>query len=238
MIDCLVHSIFRTKVVGFCRQHSCKSLFLFQAIRRQLMVVISMHEKNPEKRHIQRTAELLREGAVILYPTDTVYAYGCDISRKDAIEKVYRIREIPRAKPLSFVFSDIAQVHEYVRNLSDHAFKAMKKLTPGPYTFIFQASKLVPKFVLTKQKTVGVRIPDHEIPRELVRELGRPILTSSVIDADGEYVLEPGDLDRMRYNQLDCVIDCGRKSQEPSTILDFSSGECVVLREGKGPLVW
>ncbi len=202
------------------------------------MVVITMHEETPEKRQIRRTAELLSQGAIILYPTDTVYAYGCDIARKDAIEKIYRIREIPRAKPLSFVFSDIAHVNEYVRNMSDHAFKAMKKLTPGPYTFIFQASKLVPKFVLTKQKTVGVRIPDHEIPLALVRELGRPILTSSVIDADGGYVLEPDDLDRMRYNQLDCVIDCGRKAQEPSTVLDFSSGECVVLREGKGSLIW
>ncbi|HEY1406892.1 MAG TPA: L-threonylcarbamoyladenylate synthase [Spirochaetota bacterium] len=202
------------------------------------MFVISMHEEMPEKRLVRRTAELLRDGAVILYPTDTVYAYGCDIARKDAIERIYRIKEIHRSKPLSFVFSDLSEVHEYVRNMSDPAFKAMKKLTPGPYTFIFQASKLVPKFVLTKQKNVGVRIPDHPLPRELVRELGRPILTTSVTGENGEYIVEPDELDKMRYNQLDLVINCGRKSQEPSTILDFSTGECRIIRAGKGPVIW
>lgn len=197
-----------------------------------------MHEKTPERRLVSMTVTALREGGVILYPTDTVYAYGCDLTRKDAIEKIYRIKEIHRSKPLSFVFSDLSQVHEYVRNMSDSAFKAMKKLLPGPYTFIFQASKLVPKFVLTKQKTVGVRIPDHPVPREIVRALGRPLLSTSVVNESGDYIIEPDDLEKVLYNQIDLVVDSGRRVPDPSTVLDFSSGNCVVVREGAGPVEW
>jgi tRNA threonylcarbamoyl adenosine modification protein (Sua5/YciO/YrdC/YwlC family) len=202
------------------------------------MTVITMHEETPQRRLLTSTVQLLEQGAVILYPTDTVYAYGCDIARKDAIERIYRIREIHRTKPLSFIFSDIAQVHEYVRHMSDAAFKAMKRLLPGPYTFIFQASKLVPKFVLTKQKTVGVRIPNHPVPREIVRGLSRPILSASVVGSDGDYISSPDGLDRMRLNQLDLVIDCGVKMLDVSTVLDYSTGVCEVIRRGKGPVDW
>ena len=201
-------------------------------------MVITMHEKTPERRLVSMTVTALEEGGIILYPTDTVYAYGCDLTKKNAIEKIYHIKEIHRSKPLSFVFSDLSQVHEYVRNMSDHAFKAMKKLLPGPYTFIFQASKLVPKFVLTKQKTVGVRIPDHPVPRDIVRALGRPLLSTSVVNQAGEYIVEPDDLEKVLYKQIDMVVDSGRKIPDPSTVLDFSSGECVVVRKGKGPVEW
>jgi tRNA threonylcarbamoyl adenosine modification protein (Sua5/YciO/YrdC/YwlC family) len=197
-------------------------------------MILQIHEENPQKRFIEKAVDVLEDGGVILYPTDTVYAYGCDISRRDAIEKIYQIRHLERNKPLSFVFPDISMMHEYVRNMPDPAFKMMKKVLPGPYTFIYQASKLIPKVVLTKQKTVGVRIPDCTIALEIVRTLGRPLVTASVLATDGDYIVEPAEIEKVYRNQLDLVIDCGKKVSEPSTVIDFSAGSMRVLREGKG----
>ena len=181
---------------------------------------------------------ILSRGGVIVIPTDTVYAYACDSGNKSAIEQIYRIKSIHRTKPLSFLFNDIAQANQYVRNMSDSAFKIMKRILPGPYTCIFQASKLVPKFVLTKQKTVGVRIPDHSVPRMLVRTLGRPIITTSVITEDKEYIQRPSALEKVFLNQLDFVIDGGLMGIAPSTIVDFSDGSPRVVRIGKGSVIW
>jgi len=197
-------------------------------------MIIRIHEENPQKRFIEKAKEIIEEGGVILYPTDTVYAYGCDINCKDAIEKIYQIKKIERNKPLSFIFSDISQLHEYVRNMPDPAYKMMKKVLPGPYTFIFQASKLVPKIVLTRQKTIGVRIPANNVALEIVRALGRPIISASAVAHDGGYIVEPAALEKVYRNQLDLVLDCGEKGSDPSTVIDFSQGEMVLLREGKG----
>lgn len=197
-------------------------------------MILQIHEENPQGRFIEKAADILEQGGVILYPTDTVYAYGCDIAQKDAIERIYRIRAIERNKPLSFIFSDISMMHEYVRNMPDQAFKIMKRALPGPYTFIFQASKLVPKVVLTRQKTIGVRIPDSRIALAIVEKLGRPLLSASVPSPDGGYIVEPEQVEKVYRNQLDLVIDCGKKVSEPSTVIDFSAGRMEVLREGKG----
>ena len=197
-------------------------------------MIIRINEENPQKRFIEKAKDILEQGGVILYPTDTVYAYGCDINCKDAIEKIYHIKKIERNKPLSFVFSDISQLHEYVRNMPDPAFKLMKKVLPGPYTFIFQASKLVPKIVLTKQKTIGVRIPANNVALDIVKALGRPIISASAVAHDGGYIVEPAALEKVYRNQLDLVLDCGEKGSELSTVIDFSHGDMVVLREGKG----
>jgi tRNA threonylcarbamoyl adenosine modification protein (Sua5/YciO/YrdC/YwlC family) len=199
-------------------------------------MIFVIHEQNPQKRLIDKAVEILRQGGVIIFPTDTVYAYGCDISDKRAIEKIYWIKQIGRNKPLSFIFSDISEISEYVRNISDRAFKIMKKALPGPYTLIFKATKLVPKIAITNQKTIGVRIPKNNIALELVRALGRPIMCASVNTVSGEYIVEPRDLEAIYRNEVDLVIDAGPKISEPSTVVDLMEGEPVIIREGKGEI--
>lgn len=199
-------------------------------------MIFVIHEDNPQKRLIQKVCEVMVQGGVIIYPTDTVYAYGCDVNDKRAIEKIYRIKGIKKNKPLSFIFADFDGLHRYVRNISDQSFKIMKKAIPGPYTFIFKATKLVPKIAITNQKTIGVRIPDNHIARELVREMGRPIMSTSVNTGDGQYIVEPRGLEKVYRNEVDLVIDAGPKISEPSTIIDFTSGYPEILREGKGKI--
>lgn len=199
-------------------------------------MIFIINEQNPQKRLIDKAREFLSHGGVIIYPTDTVYAYGCDIKDKRAIERIYRIKKIPRNKPLSFIFSDISELHEYVRNISDPAFKIMKKALPGPYTFIFKASKLVPKVAITNQKTIGVRIPLNNVALDLVRALGRPIISASVNTSGGSYIVEPNDLEKVYRNEVDLVIDCGPKLSEPSTVVDFSDGDMKIVRRGKGEI--
>lgn len=199
-------------------------------------MIFQINEQNPQKRFINKTVDILESDGVIIYPTDTVYAYGCDICSKQAIEKLYRLKKIDRKKPLSFMFTDISQINEYVRNMSNDAFKALKKLTPGPYTFIFQASKLVPRLVLTKQKTVGIRIPDNNIALDIVNQLGRPILSAGINKADGDYIDNPSELEKQYRNDVDLVIDAGIKKTDVSTIIDYSSGRGVLVRSGCGSI--
>ncbi len=199
-------------------------------------MIFVIHELNPQKRLIDKAVDILRQGGVIIFPTDTVYAYGCDISDKRAIEKIYWIKQIGRNKPLSFIFSDISEISEYVRNISDRAFKIMKKALPGPYTLVFKATKLVPKIAITNQKTIGVRIPKNNIALDLVRTLGRPIMCASVNTVNGEYIVEPRDLEAIYRNEVDLVIDAGPKISEPSTVVDLTEGEPVIIREGKGEI--
>ncbi|HOJ29479.1 MAG TPA: L-threonylcarbamoyladenylate synthase [Spirochaetota bacterium] len=199
-------------------------------------MIVLINEINPQKRFIKKAKEILEEGGIIIFPTDTVYAYGCDINDKRAIERLYHIKRIPKNKPLSFIFSDISEISQYVRNVSDQAFKIMKKAFPGPYTFIFQASKLVPKIAITNQKTIGVRIPDNNIALELVQALGHPIMTASVSTKEGDYVIDPVDLDKEYRNAVDMILSCGPKASDPSTVIDFSGGDIKIVRKGKGEL--
>lgn len=193
-----------------------------------------MNEQNPSQRHINKACDILEKGGVIIYPTDTVYAYGCDIKNKKAIEKIYRIKKIGKKKPLSFIFSDISSINNYAKNISNQAFKIMKKTFPGPYTYIFMASKLVPKIVVTNQKTIGVRIPDNNIALDLIRTLGRPIISAGVNTLEGEYIVEPGEIEKIYRNEVDLVINSGPKLSEPSTIIDLKDGSPKIIREGKG----
>ncbi len=199
-------------------------------------MIVLINEINPQKRFIKKAKEILEEGGIIIFPTDTVYAYGCDINDRRAIERLYHIKRIPRNKPLSFIFSDISAISQYVRNVSDQAFKIMKKAFPGPYTFIFQASKLVPKIAITNQKTIGVRIPDNTIALELVQALGHPIMTASVSTKEGDYVIDPVDLDKEYRNAVDMILSCGPKVSDPSTVVDFSGGDIQIVRKGKGEI--
>lgn len=199
-------------------------------------MIFVINEKNPQARLINKVKEVLEEGGVIVFPTDTVYAYGCDIKDKRAIEKIYRLKKMDKKKPLSFIFTDISEISEYVRNVSDDAFKIMKKALPGPYTFIFKASRLVPKIVMTNQKTIGVRIPENNIALDIVRALGRPILATSVFNMSGEYLIDPKELEKVYRNEVDLVIDAGPRPAEPSTVVDLSEDIIQVIREGKGEI--
>lgn len=199
-------------------------------------MIFVINEQNPQARLINKTKEILEEGGVIVFPTDTVYAYGCDIKDKRAIERIYRLKKMEKHKPLSFIFTEISEINDYARNISDDAYKIMKKAFPGPYTFIFKASKLVPKVVVTNQKTVGVRIPANNIAIEIVKALGRPLLATSVNNPNGNYIVEPKDLEKIYRNEVDLVIDCGPKISSPSTVVDMSEDTFRVIREGKGEI--
>lgn len=199
-------------------------------------MVFVINPDNPQKRLINKARDILVQGGVIVYPTDTVYAYGCDINDKRAIEKIYRIKKIDKKKPLSFIFQDISSINDYVRNISDRAYKIMKKAFPGPYTFIFNASKLVPNIVITNQKTIGVRIPDNNIALDLVRALERPILSASINTLTGEYIFDPRMIDHVDRNMIDLVIDAGPITPDPSTVVDFTDGTPRIIRQGKGEI--
>lgn len=200
---------------------------------------LSVHPVNPQERHIRKAVETLRKGGVIIYPTDTVYAIGCDINSKKALEKICKIKGIKPEKSLfSCICTDMKQVGEYAVHLSNPMFKTMRRALPGPFTFILQASKSIPRHFQSKRKTVGIRVTDHEIPLALVRELGRPILSTSLRDDNGVYEYDPDEIYESYGGLIDHFLDGGWGGSEPSTVIDYSAGddEYQVLREGLGSL--
>ena len=202
------------------------------------MRLLEINSDNPQPHKIKEIVEALRKGAVIIYPTDSVYAFGCDLYNQKAIEKLCQIRgEKANKKLFSFICKDISQVSEYARQFDNNIFKLMKKILPGPYTFILNASQKVPKAIQAKKKTVGIRIPDQNIALQIIEELGNPMITSTVkIDEDSDYKNEPWFLADTFQNLVDFVIDAGSGSSESTTILDCTSGEVEIIREGKGDI--
>src|SRR5210317_388788 len=197
-------------------------------------MLISINPDNPQPRHIKQIAEKLRSGAVICYPTDTVYGIGCDIFNQKAIKKIFQIKKRAKHKPFSFMCSSLKNVNDY-GHVSNMAYRIMKKALPGPFTFVLSASKLVPKIMITKQKTVGIRVPDNNICLALIEELGNPILTTSAIpDQDGEQLSEAYEFDDLLGNMVDLIIDGGMVFPDPSTIVSFTGDEPEILRQGKG----
>lgn len=199
--------------------------------------LISIHPVNPEPRKINRAVELLRKGGVIVYPTDTIYGIGCDLLNRRAVERLCQITEVkPQKLNLSFICNDLSHISEYVKRIDTPQFKILKKLLPGPFTFIFDSSSSVPKILDVNKKTVGIRIPDHAIPLALVQQLANPLITSSIKDDDviKEYTTDPEEIYEDFKHQVDLVIDGGVGGNVPSTIVDFTSGEPVVTRQGLG----
>lgn len=199
--------------------------------------MLRIHPVTPEPRKVSRAAEVLASGGIIVYPTDTVYGIGCDLLNKRAVERLCRILDIrPHKLDLSFICSDLSNISTYVRRIDTPVFKVLKKALPGPYTFIFESSSEVPKILDINKKTVGIRIPDHPIPREIVRLLQRPLITSSVKDDDHikEYTTDPEEIFEDFKHLVDMVIDGGPGGNVPSTVVDFTSGEGVVTRQGLG----
>ncbi len=197
---------------------------------------IHIHPDNPQPRNIQTAVSILRGGGVIIYPTDTMYGLGCDIYNTAAIERICRIKGIqPKAAQFSFVCCDLSHISNYVKSLDTPIFRMLKSALPGPYTFILNAGKEVPKMLKTKKDTVGIRVPDHKIVHELVRELGHPIMSVSLpTDDDVEYYTDP-ELIQDRFGHLvDLVIDGGPGNITASTVIDCTTSTPSLIREGAG----
>ena len=201
-------------------------------------MLVKLFNENPNPREILRIVEVLRNGGLIVYPTDTVYGLGCDITNFKAIEKVARIKGVkPGKSNFSFICSDLSHISDYTRPISNSVFKLMKKNMPGPFTFILEASNNVPKFFKGK-KTVGIRVPDNNIIREIVKELGNPILSTSVHDEDEilEYSTDPELIHEKFLDIVEIVIDGGYGELVPSTIVDCTTDDIRIVRTGKGKL--
>ena len=200
---------------------------------------IKLYARNPDQRRISHIVNALRDGAVIIYPTDTIYGLGCDIHNARAVERVARIKGIKPAKnEFSFICYDLSHIADYAR-VSNQAFKLMKSVLPGPFTFILQATNQVPKLLNTNKKTVGIRVPDNDIPRQIVHELGNPIITTSIRDEDEiiEYSTDPELIFEKFQHQVDIVIDGGYGGNVASTIVDAINDDFTIIRQGLGELV-
>ena len=202
-------------------------------------MLMRIHPQDPDPRLIAKVVEILREGGVIIYPTDTVYGIGCDITTARAIERIARIKGVrPEKYNFSFICHDLSHLSVYTRHIDNSTFKLIKRNLPGPFTFILEANNHVPKIFKNKKRTVGIRIPDHNIPLEIVRVLGNPILTTSLHDTDLviDYTTDPELIHENMGHLVDLVIDGGYGNNVASTVVDFTSKPYTILREGLGML--
>jgi tRNA threonylcarbamoyl adenosine modification protein (Sua5/YciO/YrdC/YwlC family) len=200
---------------------------------------LEIHPKNPEPAKIRRVVDCLRQGGVIIYPTDTVYALGCDLYHAKALEKLRRLKDIkPNKMNLAFICYDLSDISLYARAISTPVFRVMKKALPGPFTFILESSNSVPKIFGIKKNEVGIRVPDHQVPQAIVKELGNPIVTASIKDDDPtvEYMTDPSLIYDKFANLVDMVIDSGYGGNMPSTVINTIDDALEVTREGAGDI--
>ncbi|NER13370.1 threonylcarbamoyl-AMP synthase [Leptobacterium flavescens] len=198
--------------------------------------LIKIYEENPNPREIEKVVAVLRKGGLVIYPTDTVYGLGCDISNTKALEKIARIKGVKLDKAnFSFVCADLSNLSDYIRQIDTSTFKILKRALPGPYTFVLPGNNNLPKH-FKKKKTVGIRVPDNNIARLLVEQLGNPIVSTSIYDEDEllEYTTDPELILEKWDNLVDVVIDGGYGDNVASTVIDLSEDEPIVIREGKG----
>lgn len=200
-------------------------------------MILQLHQDNPQERLIKQIVDCLENDGVIIYPTDTIYAMGCDINSKKAFEHLCRIKSVkPNKVNFSFICSDLSHISDYTLNPSTPIYKLMKRCLPGPYTFILNANNNIPKLFKTNKKTVGIRVPNNNITLEIVKRLGRPLLSTS-IHADNEiieYMTDPEEIHEKYQKLVSIVIDGGAGGTEPSTIIDCTSGDIEIVRYGKG----
>jgi len=196
-------------------------------------MLIKINPQNPQPRLINKAIDILKSGGIIAYPTDTIYGIGCDIMNKKAIEAVYRLKGRDQNKPFSFICSDLTNISDYAK-VSNYAYKTMKRLLPGPYTFILEGSRQVPKIMLTKRKTAGIRVPDHNICLDLVKGLGNPIISTSATSPDGAIITDASLIHDLFGNQVDLVIDGGPVPGKPSSVISLIDDEPEVMRTGLG----
>ncbi len=200
-------------------------------------MLLAINPQNPQGRHIQRVVEALRQGNVIAYPTDTIYGIGCDIFNRKGVRKIYQIKQRDPRKPFSFICADLSDVSNYAQ-VSNFAYKIMRRHLPGPYTFVLEATRAVPDLLTTRQKTVGIRIPDNAIAMSIVRELGHPLVTTSVNISGQDIMNDPHDIQDELGRHLDVVIDGGIVSGDPSTVISLIDDRVELLREGCGDVSW
>ncbi|RKD16277.1 threonylcarbamoyl-AMP synthase [Pelobium manganitolerans] len=202
-------------------------------------MLIRLYEENPNERVLEQIVDVLKRGGIIIYPTDTVYGLGCDITNQKAIERIAKIRGLkPEKANFSFICYDLSHISDYIKPIDNSTFRILKKALPGPFTFIFNASHQVPKLLSSKKKTVGIRVPNNNIARQLVKMLGNPILSTSIRDDDEiiEYTTDPELIHEKYEDKVDMVIDGGYGGNLASTVIDCTSGEFEIVREGKGNL--
>ncbi|HIJ78380.1 MAG: L-threonylcarbamoyladenylate synthase [Desulfobulbaceae bacterium] len=199
-------------------------------------MILNINPQNPQARLIKQAADAMRKGAVICYPTDTVYGIGCDMFNQKAVKRIHQIKKRPTHKPFSFMCSNLKNVSDYC-HISNTSYRIIKKHLPGPYTFILQATKLVPKIMITNQKTVGIRVPDNPISLALIEALGNPIVNSSVIlNPDEQPITEAYEIEERLGNQIDIIIDGGPVYPEPSSVISLISDVPEIIRAGKGDI--
>jgi tRNA threonylcarbamoyl adenosine modification protein (Sua5/YciO/YrdC/YwlC family) len=196
-------------------------------------MLLKINALNPPERLISKVVACLSRGGIIAYPTDTYYGIGCDIANKKAIEKIYKLKQRDKNKPFSFVCSDLKNISQYAK-VSNYAYKTMKRLLPGPYTFILEGSKLVPKMMLTRRKSAGIRVPDHNICLKLVNSFGSAIISTSATAADGSIFHDPSLIHDHFKHQIDIVIDGGPVPGEPSSVIKMIDDDPEILRRGAG----
>jgi len=196
-------------------------------------MLININAQNPQLRLIRKVVDILKKGGIVVYPTDTYYGIGCDLMNPKAIEKIYLIKRRDKSKPFSFICSDLTNISRYAK-VSNYAYRTMKRLLPGPYTFILEGSRLVPKIMLTKRKTAGIRVPNNAICLALVRELGNPIITTSATTPEGESFRDASLIRDQFGRQVDAVIDGSGVSGEPSSVISLIDDTPQIIRRGAG----
>jgi tRNA threonylcarbamoyl adenosine modification protein (Sua5/YciO/YrdC/YwlC family) len=196
---------------------------------------IQIHPANPQSRYLKMAADALREGGLIIYPTDSVYGLGCDLFNKNAVEKIYQIKGNDKRKLLSFICADLKNVSEYAY-VSNAAYKIMRRLLPGPFTFILNATRQVPRILLEKRKTVGIRVPDNVVCQALLAEFQKPIISTSACLQSQDFLSDPDEIAATFAHLVDFFLDAGTGGLDPSTVLDFTQDEPVIVRQGKGKL--
>ena len=199
--------------------------------------MLNINQENPQARLISQVVETLKQGGVIAYPTDTTYGIGCNIFNRRGIKSIYQIKQRDARKPFSFICADLSDVANYAQ-VSNFAFKIMKRHLPGPYTFVLAATRVVPDTLTTRQKTVGIRIPDDEIALAIVRELGHPLVTTSANQTGETPLHDPAEIEEVMGRMLDVVIDGGIRYGDPSTVISLIDDNIEVLREGCGDISW
>mgnify|MGYP001823656494 FL=1 len=196
-------------------------------------MLIKINPVNPQMRLVRRVHDVFKKGGIVAYPTDTVYGIGCDIMNKKSIEKVYLLKQRHKSKPFSFICSGLKNISHYAK-VSNYAYKTMKRLLPGPYTFILEGSRQVPKMMLTKRKTAGIRVPENAICLSLVKELGNPIITTSATMPDGTIINDPSLIHDYYRSRIDIVIDGGLSGDNPSSVVSLIDDIPEIIRKGKG----
>jgi tRNA threonylcarbamoyl adenosine modification protein (Sua5/YciO/YrdC/YwlC family) len=197
-------------------------------------MILAVNPDHPEPRKVRRAVEALSADGVIAYPTDTVYGLGCDLLSKKAIDRLYQIKQMDRSHPLAFICPDLSDIARYAIVENQH-YRVLRRFLPGPYTFILEATREVPKLVMTKRKTVGIRIPNSEVIRAIVRELGRPVISSTAQRAGGEPFVDPHEID-VEFKGLAMVLDGGAGGMVPTTVIDLTRMPPEIVREGAGPI--